>query len=72
MGTRPTMRDRVRRFAVALWQTRQFWLRSPVVWHNVRATWIQSDPGWLSKQPPLDLTDEEYDEFMAAINPDWK
>jgi len=36
--------------------------------HNLRAMWIQSDPGWRDKLPPLDLTDEEWEEFMEALS----
>lgn len=59
--------SRILRFLRSVWFGRQFIVRSPIVWHNVRASWTQSDPAWREKMGPWDLTDEEFDKFMEAI-----
>jgi hypothetical protein len=62
---------RVLHFLRTLARLRGIWLRSPVVWHNVRALWIQSDPEWFSKMRARaeenPMSDEEYEKFMEAI-----
>jgi hypothetical protein len=40
---------RVKQFFGAMWRSPKLWLRSPVVWHNVRALWLQSDPNLTTK-----------------------
>jgi hypothetical protein len=53
------MTRRLRRFAHALRAHRRLWLRSPVDFHNLRALWIQSEPGWITVNS-TELTDEEW------------
>lgn len=36
---------------------------NPWLWHNVRACWKQTGP----PPPPIDLTDEEWSEYEAAL-----
>ena len=59
---------RIQFFLRLLTSSRQLWLRSPIDWRNVRALWIQSDKDWLTKLPMPDMTDEEWENFMEAMN----
>lgn len=46
---------------------RWMWLSSPLNTRNLRALWIQSDPDWLSKLDPIEMSDEEWAEFQEAM-----
>lgn len=59
---------RVRRFVAGVWRFRSLIVRSPIAWGTIRAMWIQSDPDWFSKQPTLDLSDDEADAFLSALD----
>jgi hypothetical protein len=62
------MKARLLWFAKHLWSDRRFIFQSPIIWHNARAIWIQSDPDWITKMEPIELTDEEVRAFIEAIN----
>ena len=58
---------RVRVFLQALGAMRDLWLRSPIDKHNLKAMWVQSDPDWMSKFEPIELTDEEWEEYLNLL-----
>jgi hypothetical protein len=58
---------RVRRFVRWAYKGRRHWLRSPIIWHNLRALWVQSDPTWLLKAEQVVIGDNEYDEYEEAF-----
>jgi hypothetical protein len=36
-------------------------------WRNVKATWFQSQRDWQARLPSLELTEQEWREWQAAI-----
>ena len=59
------IRVRIRRFVLGIRTCRKADI--PLTRHNLRAMWHQSEPNWFAKGPFLELTDEEWDAGVEAM-----